>query len=73
MTVPKGYSGGYRAVMRAEAPLVAPIARGTPVAELIVAPDGLPPQKTPLLAAADVPEGGWWSRARTGLYRLTGW
>lgn len=73
MTVPKGYAGGYRAVLRARAPLAAPVARGTPIAELIVAPDGLPPQKTPLLAAADVPEGGWWARARTGFYRLTGW
>lgn len=73
MTVPKGYAGGYRAVMRSHAPLAAPVARGTPIAELIVAPDGLPPQKTPLLAAADVPEGGWWARARTGFYRLTGW
>lgn len=73
MTVPKGFAGGYRAVMRTQAPLAAPVTRGTPVAELIVAPDGLPPQKTPLLAAADVPAGGWWSRARTGFYRLTGW
>ena len=73
ITVPKGYNGGYRAVMRAHAPLAAPLARGAPVAELIVAPDGLPPQKTPLVAAADVAEGGWWARARTGLYRLTGW
>jgi D-alanyl-D-alanine carboxypeptidase (penicillin-binding protein 5/6) len=73
MTVPKGYKGTYRAVMRAHAPLAAPVAQNMPVAELIVTPDGLPPQKTPLLAAADVGEGGWWARGRTGLYRLTGW
>lgn len=73
MTVPRGYAGGYRAVLRARAPLAAPVARGTPIAELIVAPDGLPPQTTPLVAAADVPEGGWWARTRTGFYRLTGW
>lgn len=73
MTVPKGHKGGYRAVMRTHAPLAAPIARGAPVAKLIVTPDGLPPQETPLIAAADVGEGGLWSRARTGLYRLTGW
>lgn len=73
MTVPKGYAGGYRAVMRSNVPLTAPVTRGTPVADLIVTPDGLPPQTTPLLAAADVGEGaGWWARARTGLYRLTG-
>lgn len=72
MTVPKGYTGGYRAVMRTQAPLAAPIARRTPIADLIVTPDGLPPQATPLLAAADVGPGGWWARTRTGFYRLTG-
>lgn len=73
MTLPKGYSGGYRAVIRSRAPLPAPVARGTPVADLIVTPDGLPPQTTPLIAAADVGRGGWLSRLRTGFYRLTGW
>ncbi|MGH6697532.1 D-alanyl-D-alanine carboxypeptidase family protein [Sphingopyxis sp.] len=72
MTVPKGYEGGYRAVMRTQAPIAAPVTRGTPVADLVVTPDGLPPQTTPLIAAADVAEGGWWARARTGFYRLTG-
>lgn len=72
MTVPKGYSGGYRAVMRTQAPVAAPLSRGTPVAELIVTPDGLPSQSTPLVAAADVDAGGWWARARRGFYRLTG-
>lgn len=72
MTVPKGYSGGYRAVMRTQSPIAAPVTRGTPVADLVVTPDGLPPQTTPLIAAADVAEGGWWARPRTGFYRLTG-
>jgi D-alanyl-D-alanine carboxypeptidase (penicillin-binding protein 5/6) len=73
MTVPKGYAGGFRATMRARAPLAAPVTRGSRIAELIVAPDGLPPQVTPLLAANDVGQGGWLDRARTGFYRLTGW
>jgi len=72
MTVPKGYAGGYRAVMRAHTPIIAPVTRGTRVADLVVTPDGLPPQTTPLLAAADVGQGGWWARARTGFHRLTG-
>lgn len=72
MTVPKGYSGGYRAVMRTRTPIAAPLTRGTLVADLVVTPDGLPPQTTPLIAATDVNEGGWWARARTGFYRLTG-
>lgn len=73
MTVPKGFAGGFRATMRARAPLAAPVARGSRIAELVVAPDGLPPQVTPLLAANDVGKGGWFDRTRTGLYRLTGW
>lgn len=72
MTVPKGYSGGFRAVMRSRTPITAPVMRGTPIADLIITPDGLPPQTTPLLAAYDVDAGGWWARARTGFYRLTG-
>ncbi|MBB5708015.1 serine hydrolase [Sphingopyxis panaciterrulae] len=73
MTVPKGFQGGFRATMRARAPLAAPVARGARIAELVVTPDGLPPQVTPLLAAQDVAKGGWLDRARTGFYRLTGW
>lgn len=72
MTVPKGYHGGYRATLRSRTPIMAPIARGTPIADLIVTPDGLPPQITPLLASTDVPAGGWYDRARNGFYRLTG-
>ncbi|WP_432770519.1 MAG: D-alanyl-D-alanine carboxypeptidase [Sphingopyxis sp.] len=72
MTVPRGHVGGYRAVLRSRAPLVAPVARGARVAELVVTPAGLPPQTTPLIAATDVGTGGWWERTRTGLYRLTG-
>ena len=72
MTVPKGYEGSYRAVMRTRAPIAAPLIRGTPVADLVVTPDGLPPQTMPLIAATDVAEGGVWARARTGFYRLTG-
>ena len=73
MTVPRGHDGGYRAIVRARSPLAAPIARGARIGDLVVMPDGLPPQTTPLLAANDVAEGGWWGRLRTGFYRLTGW
>jgi D-alanyl-D-alanine carboxypeptidase (penicillin-binding protein 5/6) len=72
MTVPRGYAGTYRASVRSRSPLAAPVARGTRVADLMITPDGLPPQVTPLLAANDVGEGGWVDRARTGFYRLTG-
>ena len=38
------------------------IGKGARIAELIVTPDGLPPQATPLLAANDVGKGGGWDR-----------
>ena len=73
MTVPKGYAGDYRAAMQSRSPHNAPIERGTPIARLIVTPDGLPPQTTPLLAAKDVaPVDGVWTRLRSGFYRLAG-
>ena len=73
MTVPKGYAGGYRAAMQSRSPQTAPIERGTPIARLIVTPDGLPPQTTPLLAAKDVARAdGAWTRLRSGFYRLAG-
>lgn len=59
--------------MQSRSPQNAPIERGTPIARLIVTPDGLPPQTTPLLAAKDVaPVDGVWTRLRSGFYRLAG-
>ncbi|MBL0767511.1 D-alanyl-D-alanine carboxypeptidase [Sphingopyxis sp. DHUNG17] len=73
VTVPKGFSGGYRAVMRGRAPQSAPVGRRVKVADLVVTPTGLPPQITPLVATSGVEAtDSLWSRSRTGLYRLTG-
>ncbi len=73
ITIPKGHSGRYRAVMQTQSPLATPIAAGAPIAELVVTPEGLPPQKTPLIAANSVAKGNWWDRTQTGFQRLTGW
>src|SRR3546814_202599 len=63
---------GHRAGRPLVVPLAAPVDKGARIAELIVTPDGLPPQATPLLAANDVGKGDGWDRLRTGFYRLTG-
>ncbi len=46
-------------------PLQAPIAAGTKVAELVVAPEGMPETRVPLLAGADVARGGFVTRLQT--------
>lgn len=70
MTLPKG--GAARPSMRIvyNGPLVAPIAKGTPVAELEVRADGAPPALLPLAAGEDVGKGGMVDRVRIGFARL---
>lgn len=46
-------------------PLQAPIAKGTPVAELVVTPEGMPETRLPLMAATDVARGGFAARIMT--------
>lgn len=46
-------------------PIEAPIAKGQSLAELVLMPDDLPEMRIPLVAEADVPEGGFGIRLRT--------
>ena len=46
-------------------PIQAPIAAGDQLAELVINLDGLPEKRVPLIAEADVPEGGFATRLRT--------
>ncbi|MFD0858436.1 D-alanyl-D-alanine carboxypeptidase family protein [Roseovarius aquimarinus] len=46
-------------------PLMAPVAAGTQVAELVVSPEGMPQTRVPLLAANDVARGGFATRLKT--------
>jgi D-alanyl-D-alanine carboxypeptidase (penicillin-binding protein 5/6) len=48
-----------------QGPVHAPIKAGDQLAELVFAPDGLPETRVPLVAAADVPRGGFMARMRT--------
>ncbi len=46
-------------------PIEAPIAKGQSLAELVLMPEDLPEMRIPLVAEADVPEGGFGIRLRT--------
>jgi len=48
-----------------QGPVRAPVAKGDRLGELVFAPDGLPETRVPLVAAQDVPKGGFVARLRT--------
>lgn len=48
-----------------QGPIRAPIQAGDQLAELVFAPEGLPETRVPLVAAQDVPRGGFIARMRT--------
>ena len=48
-----------------QGPIRAPIKAGDELAELVFAPEGLPETRVPLVAAQDVPRGGFMARLRT--------
>lgn len=48
-----------------QGPIRAPIQAGDQLAELVFAPEGLPETRVPLVAAQDVPRGGFMARLRT--------
>ncbi|RKT34939.1 D-alanyl-D-alanine carboxypeptidase (penicillin-binding protein 5/6) [Roseovarius halotolerans] len=48
-----------------QGPIRAPVKAGDALAELVFAPEGLPETRVPLVAAQDVPRGGFMARIRT--------
>nr|WP_241488880.1 D-alanyl-D-alanine carboxypeptidase family protein [Shimia sp. SK013] len=46
-------------------PIQAPVTKGAPLAELVLTPEDLPEMRIPLVAEADVPEGGFGVRIST--------
>ncbi|WP_299041044.1 D-alanyl-D-alanine carboxypeptidase family protein [uncultured Tateyamaria sp.] len=51
-------------------PIQAPIAAGTPLAELVIQPEGLPEKRIPLVAEADVAHGGFLAKISTAALSL---
>jgi serine-type D-Ala-D-Ala carboxypeptidase (penicillin-binding protein 5/6) len=73
VTVPAGLASGATSMkIRYSGPLVAPIAKGQQVAELVVTTPDTPPQTVPLVAAEDVGRAGFFGRVWLGLKSLFG-
>lgn len=63
--VPLTATGEIRARIEYEGPITAPIARGQPLGQLYVSVPGSGEARFPLVAGADVPEGGFLIRLRS--------
>lgn len=73
VTVPAGLSSGaVQMKIRYDGPLVAPIAKGQEVAQLVVTTSDTPPQIVPLVAGEDVGKAGFFTRIWLGLKSLFG-
>ena len=73
VTVPAGLATGATTVkIRYEGPLVAPIAKGQEVAQLVITTGDTPEQVVPLVAGEDVGRAGFFTRMWLGLKSLFG-
>ena len=72
VTVPAGTSPDMRLTVVYDGPVKAPIKAGDHIADLVVTTPDMPPQKLPLVAAADVGPAGFFGRAWSGLLGLFG-
>jgi D-alanyl-D-alanine carboxypeptidase (penicillin-binding protein 5/6) len=73
VTVPAGLASGATAMkIRYQGPIMAPIAKGQHVADLVITTPDTPPQIVPLVAADDVGRAGFFGRVWLGLKQLVG-
>jgi D-alanyl-D-alanine carboxypeptidase (penicillin-binding protein 5/6) len=73
VTVPAGLAtGATQMKIRYDGPLVAPIAKGQEVAQLVITTGDTPPQVVPLVAGEDVGRAGFFGRIWLGLKQLIG-
>ncbi|WP_343518395.1 D-alanyl-D-alanine carboxypeptidase family protein [Sphingomonas sp.] len=70
VAIPAGTSPQFSAKVVYQGPIKAPIKAGTHIADLVVTAPGLPEQRMPLVAEADVGEAGFFGRAWAGLMSL---
>ena len=71
VTAPAGLaSGTMQLKIRYQGPLVAPIAKGQEVAQLVITTSDTPPQIVPLVAGEDVGAAGFFGRMWLGLKQL---
>jgi D-alanyl-D-alanine carboxypeptidase (penicillin-binding protein 5/6) len=73
VTLPAGLaSGATQMKIRYDGPLVAPIAKGQEVAQLVITTSDTPPQVVPLVAGEEVGRAGFFGRIWLGLKSLFG-
>ena len=73
VTVPAGLASGATSMkIRYDGPLLAPIAKGQEVAQLVITTSDTPPQIVPLVAGDDVGRAGFFGRLWLGLKSLFG-
>jgi D-alanyl-D-alanine carboxypeptidase (penicillin-binding protein 5/6) len=67
VTIPRGAYDSLESVLNIPALLLAPVAEGQPLAELVISLNGSDVVSTPLRALADNPDGSFWQRTRDGV------
>ena len=73
VTIPAGLASGSTSMkIRYDGPLMAPIAKGQEVAQLVVSTGDTPPQVVPLVAGDDVGRAGFFGRIWLGFKSLFG-
>jgi D-alanyl-D-alanine carboxypeptidase (penicillin-binding protein 5/6) len=73
VTVPAGLASGATAMkIRYQGPVMAPIAKGQHIADLVITTSDTPPQIVPLVAGEDVGKAGFFGRMWLGLKSLIG-
>ena len=73
VSVPAGLAtGSIQEKIRYDGPLMAPIAKGQEVAQLVITTGDTPPQIVPLVAGEDVGRAGFFTRVWLGLKQLLG-
>lgn len=70
VAVPAGTTPQLRATVVYDGPIKAPIKAGQHIADLVINAPGMPEQRVPLVAEADVGEAGFFGRAWAGLMSL---
>ncbi|MEO8175566.1 MAG: D-alanyl-D-alanine carboxypeptidase family protein [Sphingomicrobium sp.] len=73
VTVPAGLQSGVTGMkVRYQGPVMAPIAKGQHIADLVISTPDTPPQVVPLVAAEDVAKAGLFGRIWLGFMQLVG-
>ena len=72
-TVAKGQSAKLKADLTTMQPVIAPVKKGQVVGKLVVSLDGKVIHEEPVLALAEVAEGGFFSRLWDSIKLMLGW